>query len=148
MTIIGAGFIGMEVASAIKLTLKENINVTVVDSAGSPLERVVGKDIGEVLRKLAEKHGVKVITSASIGSIKSDNGKPVSVVLKDSEVPTDVLIMATGVRTALDFAQDLVDKNTQGIKTNAFLETDKKDVYAAGDVATYPFWYTGRPTRI
>lgn len=56
--------------------------------------------------------------------------------------------MATGVRTALDFAQDLVDKETNGIKTNAYLETGKKDVYAAGDVASYPFWYTGKTTRI
>lgn len=70
----------------------------------------MGKDVGEVLRKLAEKNGVHVITSAGINSIKSQDGKPVSVVLKDSEVPTDVLIMATGVRTALDFAPELVDK--------------------------------------
>ena len=56
--------------------------------------------------------------------------------------------MATGVKTALEFAPDLVDKNTKGIKTNAFLETSHQDVYAAGDVATYPFWYTGRPVRI
>ena len=97
---------------------------------------------------MALKHGVNIISSASVSSIKSKDGKPVSVVLKDNEVPTDALIMATGVRTALDFAQDLVDKETQGIKTNAFLETGHKDVYAAGDVATYPYWYTGKPVRI
>ncbi len=62
-----------------------------------------------------------MITSASINSIKSKDGKPVSVELKDLEVPTDVLIMATGVRTALDFAPELVDKETHGIKTNVFL---------------------------
>lgn len=56
--------------------------------------------------------------------------------------------MATGVKPALGFAQDLVDKQSQGIKTNVYLETDQKDVYAAGDVATYPYWYTGKPTRI
>lgn len=84
--------------------------MSVIDQASTPLERVVGKDVGEVLRKLAEKNGVHVITSAGINSIKSKDGKPVSVVLKDSEVPTDVLIMATGVRTALDFAPELVDK--------------------------------------
>lgn len=97
---------------------------------------------------MAEKNGVNIISLANINSIKSKDGKPVSVVLKDKEVPTDALIMATGVKTALDFAQDLVDKETQGIKTNAFLETEHKDVYAAGDVATYPYWYTGKPVRI
>ncbi len=73
----------MEVASAIKLTLKDQVNVTVVDQASVPLERVVGKDVGAVLRKLAEKHGVKLETSASIDSVKSKDGKPVAVVLKD-----------------------------------------------------------------
>lgn len=53
VTIIGAGFIGMELASAIKLQLKENINVNVVDQASVPLEAAVGKEIGEVLKKLA-----------------------------------------------------------------------------------------------
>lgn len=91
----------MEVASAIKLTLKEKINVTVVDQASVPLELAVGKEVGGILQKLAEKNGVNVITSASIDNIKSKDGKPVSVVLKGQEVPTDVLIMATGVRPAL-----------------------------------------------
>lgn len=47
------------------------------------MENVVGKEVGGVLKKLAEKNGVNVIGSASISSIKSNNGKPVSVVLKD-----------------------------------------------------------------
>lgn len=148
VTIIGAGFIGMEVASAIKLQFKENLNISVIDQQSVPLQHVVGKEVGGALKKLAEKNGVSVIADASIKSINSKEGKPVSVVLNDREVPTDVLIMATGVRPALDFAPELVDKESQGIKTNAFLETSKKDVYAAGDIATYPYWYTGRPTRI
>lgn len=76
------------------------------------------------------------------------NGKPTSVVLGNGEVPTDVLILATGVRPAVDFVPELVDKQSLGIKTNAFLETEQRDVYAAGDIATYPFWYTGKPTRV
>ena len=59
-----------------------------------------------------------------------------------------MLIMATGVKTAIDFVPELLDTETHGIKTNAFLETQKKDVYAAGDIASYPFWYTGKTTRI
>ena len=70
------------------------------------------------------------------------------MILDDGEVPADVLLMSTGVKCALDFAPDLVDKESQGIKTNVFLETNKKDVYASGDVASYPFWYTGQTVRI
>ena len=70
------------------------------------------------------------------------------MVLDNQEVPADVLIMATGVKCAVDFAKDLVDQETRGIKTNAFLETNVKDVYASGDIASYPFWYTGKTARI
>ena len=149
VTIIGGGFIGIETASAIKLALKENINVTILEQGKTTLEHVVGKDIGNVIQGLATKNGVNVMTSAKIKSIKSGaNGKPQAVILESGEVATDVLIMATGVKTALDFVAELVDKDTNGIKTNAFLETSKKDVYAAGDIASYPFWYTGKTTRI
>lgn len=56
--------------------------------------------------------------------------------------------MATGVKPATDFVPELLDKQNNGIKTNAFLETEAKDVYAAGDIASYPFWYTGKNIRV
>ena len=101
-----------------------------------------------MLSQLAAKNGVNVITSANIKEIRSDNRAPKAVVLYDREVPSDVLIMATGVKTSMDFAKDLLDRETHGIKTNVFLETAKKDVYASGDVASYPYWFTGKNVRI
>lgn len=47
----------------------------------------------------------------------------------------------------MEFAKDL-ERSEAGIKTDAFLQTSQKDVYAAGDVAAYPYWYSGVPTRI
>lgn len=66
VTIIGAGFIGMEVASAIKLQFKENINVTVVERMETPLKHIVGKDIGGVLADLATKNGVNLVCNTGI----------------------------------------------------------------------------------
>jgi NADPH-dependent 2,4-dienoyl-CoA reductase/sulfur reductase-like enzyme len=57
--------------------------------------------------------------------------------------------MATGVRPAVDFAPELVNKENHGISTNVYLEaSNAKDVYAAGDIASYPFWYTGKNVRV
>jgi NADPH-dependent 2,4-dienoyl-CoA reductase/sulfur reductase-like enzyme len=56
--------------------------------------------------------------------------------------------MSTGVRPAIDFVPELVDKENNGIKTNIFLETEHKDVFAAGDVASYPYWYNGNRARV
>ena len=121
ITIIGGGFIGMEAASAIKLQLKDAVNVTVIERASTTLEHVLGKNVGKVLEDLATKNGINVITNANVKEIKSDNRNPKSVVLDDQEVAADVLIMSTGVKCSIDFAENLIDPDTHGIKTNAFL---------------------------
>ena len=71
VTIIGGGFIGIETASAIKMALKENINVTILEQGETPLQHVVGKDVGQVIQGLAGKNGVKVMTSVRIKNIQS-----------------------------------------------------------------------------
>lgn len=74
-----------------------------------------------MLGDLAKKNGINLITNANVKEIKSENRNPKSVVLDNEEVPADVLLMSTGVKCALDFAQDLVDPESHGIKTNVFL---------------------------
>lgn len=151
ITIIGAGFIGMELASAIKMALKDQVNITILEATDAPLKNVLGEKVGRVLQTLSEKNGIKIHTSALIKEIASENNSPKEVILEGSTVPTDVLIMATGVRPAVEFAPELLDKETSGIKTNVYLQVDHKDakdVYAAGDVASYPYWYNGKRVRI
>ena len=85
----------MEIASAVRLTLKD-LNVTVIEGQSTPLKHVLGDKIGKVLQKLSEKNGVKVITNARVKRVEGDE-KVSKVVLEGSSVPTDVLIVATGV---------------------------------------------------
>lgn len=111
----------------------------------------MGEKVGRVLQTLSEKNGIKIHTSANIKEIASENHSPKEVILDGSRVPTDVLIMATGVKPAIEFAPELLDKETSGIKTNVYLQVDykdAKDVYAAGDIASYPYWYNGKRVRI
>jgi len=95
VTIIGGGFIGMETASAIKMTLKD-VNVTVIEGQKVPLQHVLGDKVATVLQKLSEKNGVNFITSAKVNGIEG-TGHVTGVNLEGSIVPTDVLIVATGV---------------------------------------------------
>jgi NADPH-dependent 2,4-dienoyl-CoA reductase/sulfur reductase-like enzyme len=97
---------------------------------------------------LAEKNGITFKTSTKITQIHSNNGKVQSIELPTEKIPTDILIMATGAKPALDFAKELIDTSSQGINTNVYLETSEKDVYAAGDVASYPYWQTGKRLRV
>ena len=110
VTIVGAGFIGIETASAIKAALKEKVNVTVLEQANAPLAHVLGAQVGSVLSDLAHENGVNILSGVKIQSIVAgDNKKPKEVVLGNQRVPTDVLIMATGVKPAVDFAKELVE---------------------------------------
>ena len=81
--------------------------------------------------------------------MRSDNHQVVSVELGDKSVPTDLIIFATGVRPVTNFVGNLeIDRVNGGIKTNTYLKTSNEDVYAAGDVASYPYWLSGGSTRV
>jgi 3-phenylpropionate/trans-cinnamate dioxygenase ferredoxin reductase subunit len=69
VTVIGGGFIGMEIASAIKMQFK-GANVTVVEGQSAPMTQALGEKIGTVMQRLSEKNGVKVITNAKIRNIE------------------------------------------------------------------------------
>lgn len=85
----------MEIASAVKLTHKD-ANVTVLEGNSTPLQQVLGTEIGGVLQKLSEKNGVKIITNARIKNVQPEGTSNV-INLDGNAIPTDVLIVATGV---------------------------------------------------
>lgn len=80
VTIIGGGFIGMEIASSIRLGLKD-LNVTVLEGQSTPLKHILGDKVGGVLQKLSEKNGVNIVTNASVKQINGQEGKVESVSL-------------------------------------------------------------------
>ena len=81
-----------------------------MEATDTPLKNVLGEKVGKVLQTLSEKNGIKIHTSALIKEISSENHTPKEVILEGSTIPTDVLIMATGVRPAVDFVPELLDK--------------------------------------
>lgn len=108
VTIIGAGFVGIELSSALKAEYKDAVNVTVVDVQDTPFSRVFGSDVGKSIQDLAEKNGIKFELKAHIKEIKSDHRKKVkSVELDTKSIPTDLVIFATGVRPVTNFAGGL-----------------------------------------
>lgn len=109
----------MEIASSIRLGMKD-LNVTIVEGQSTPLKHILGDKVGGVLQKLSEKSGVNVITNAKVKGIEGLEGKVSNVSLEGKDLPTDVLIVATGVECSLDFTKGL-DQENGGLKTNIFL---------------------------
>ncbi|KAL2071378.1 hypothetical protein VTL71DRAFT_12613 [Oculimacula yallundae] len=142
IVIIGSSFIGMEVANAVA---KDN-DVTVVGMEKAPLERIMGEEVGKIFQKSLEKNGVKFQMNAGVEKAipsDSDSSKVGGVVLKDgTTLPADLVILGTGVSPATTF----LDKQQVELQKDGSLKTDEhfavsglKDVYAIGDIATYPY---------
>ncbi|KAI0472928.1 hypothetical protein GGR56DRAFT_652493 [Xylariaceae sp. FL0804] len=155
VVIIGSSFIGMEVANA---TAADN-TVTVVGMESAPLERVLGKEVGLGLQKGLEGKGIKFCMEASVEKAEpsaSDPSKVGSVVLRDgTKLEADLVVMGVGVAPATEYLKDnkVVQLEKDGsLKTDEnFVVSGLKDVYAIGDIATYPYHGPGgqgKHTRI
>ncbi|KAI0443090.1 hypothetical protein F4803DRAFT_516832 [Xylaria telfairii] len=155
IVIVGSSFIGMELGNA---TAADN-NVSIIGMESAPLERVLGKEVGAGLQKGLEGKGIKFYMSASVDKAEpsaSDPSKVGSVLLKDgTKLDADLVILGVGVAPATEFLRDnkVIRLEQDGsLKTDEnFLVAGLKDVYAIGDIATYPYHGPGgqgKHTRI
>ncbi|GMR62513.1 hypothetical protein PMAYCL1PPCAC_32708, partial [Pristionchus mayeri] len=139
---IGASFIGMECAAALKPVAK---SVTVVCSTNEPLP-ALGVDIGRAIRKYFETKDVKVITDARVDHLNGGgDGFVKEVVLKDgTRLPADCVVAGIGVDPDTTWLKNHnVALDERGfIKVDAKFATSVPDVYAIGDsiTAPLPFW--------
>lgn len=95
--IIGASFIGSESAASIKSHYKDNIDVHLIDISKVPFERVLGKEVGLLVKKMHEDAGIKMHTEASLARLEGKDGHINKVVLKDgTEIEADLVIQGLG----------------------------------------------------
>ena len=142
--IIGSSFIGME--SAFSLT-ERGIKITVVSPENVPFEKTLGKEIGELLKKQHEESGVEIKMKRNVKNFEG-NGKVESVVLDNGEkVKAGFVVIGIGIKPATDFIDGLVKYTDGGIKVDHSFRA-AEDIYAAGDIAVFPFWITGEDVRI
>lgn len=124
--------------------------MTMVYMESVPFERVLGKEIGAMMAGEHERNGVKLLPKAGLKGFRGCNGKVCKVVLQDdTQLDADLVIVGFGARPATEFLKDsgLEMRKDGGIITDPFMQTSNKDVFAAGDIAVYPYWPTGSRTR-
>ena len=131
VVILGASFIGLEVAASLRA---RKIEVHVVAPDRRPLERVLGPELGDFIRSLHEQHGVVF----HLG--KKARGLPLGgVVLEGGErLDADFIVAGIGVRPATALAEQAGLRVEKGIVVDTYLETATKGVFAVGDAARWP----------
>ena len=141
VVVIGASFIGLEVAASLRA---RELEVHVVAPETVPLERVLGTQLGEFIRALHTGKGVQFHLGRKPASV-TETG----VTLDDgSSIAADVVVFGVGVRPRLELAESAGLTVDRGVVVNAQLETSVPGIYAAGDIARFPDARTGEAIRI
>jgi phthalate 3,4-dioxygenase ferredoxin reductase subunit len=145
VAIVGAGLIGMEVASS---AMSRGLAVTAVDAALGPLVRVVSADVSARLTKWYEAQGVRLALNCTIESIGSTNGRKVIYLGSGETISSDCLVVAIGSQPNIGWLTDSDLPIDDGVLTDETgLVRGTSDVYAVGDVASWWDPDTGCHTR-
>ena len=134
ITIIGGGFIGLEIASSISQLQKK---VTVIEIGNQLMGRIIPKQIADLVQKTHIEHGNDIILNKQIEKISKKNDIYEILLNDNSFIETDFIIAGIGSTPSVKLFENTNLKLDNGIATNQYCETSIKDVYAAGDVSNF-----------
>lgn len=139
VVVIGASFIGLEVAASLR---SRGLDVTIVGPEEVPLGRVLGEEVGRFVQRVHEEKGARFVLGRKPQKISAT-----SVTLDDGqELPAELVVMGVGVKPRVELAEAATIRVDRGIVVDARFCTSDPNVYAAGDVARFP--YEGELVRI
>ncbi|MBE9048257.1 FAD-dependent oxidoreductase [Pleurocapsales cyanobacterium LEGE 10410] len=144
--IVGSSFIGMEAAASLT---QQGLEVTVVSPSDVPFKKILGNKLGKMFQKLHEAQGV----SFKFGTKATEftgNGKVERAILENGEqIATDLVILGIGVEPNTSYLEGIeLNEKDSSIPVNDYLQTEIDNIYAAGDIASFPYAPMGEPTRI
>jgi 3-phenylpropionate/trans-cinnamate dioxygenase ferredoxin reductase subunit len=145
LVVVGAGFIGAEVAASARTI---GADVTMLEALDVPLPKVLGDDLGKVYAAIHRDHGVDLRTGEGVESVEERDGGVVVRTSKGDLIEGDAVVVGVGIQPNTELAEAAGLELTNGIAVDEHCRTSHESVFAAGDVADHFHPVFGRRIRV
>jgi 3-phenylpropionate/trans-cinnamate dioxygenase ferredoxin reductase component len=145
LIVVGAGFIGSEVAASARIL---GTQVTVLEGLPNPLDRVLGSQMGEICARIHLDQGVDLRCNVTVSSIEDKDGAVLVRTGDGAVIEGDAVVIGIGIQPNVEVAQASEITVGNGIRVDEFGRTSLEGVFAAGDVANHQHPLFGRRMRV
>lgn len=146
ITVVGAGYIGVELVEAFQMNGKE---VTLIDGVDRILNKYLDPEFTDAIQDTLQNKGIKLALNQTVTAFEGTDGRVSKVITTQGEYETDLVILCIGFRPNTELLKGQVDMLPNGaIIVDDYMQTSKKDVYAAGDSCAIHYNPTGKHAYI
>ncbi len=143
--VVGGGFISIEIAAALS---HSGVEVTFIHPHEYPLQRVLPRELGLYVANYYRQHGIETVSSDAVVAFENRNGLIEAQTRLGNSITTQLVLAGIGVEPSIDLAEAAGLEIGNGIHVDEFARTSDPSVWAAGDVAEFPYLALGRRMRV